>query len=90
MFLLTIPSFQDQTPTVQKLSDSKLKEINKEIDTDDLDFSDLTMDQTKVEEEKPKEFVFMLTGSLLLYKFQNIIFTITMVQWDMGLFKDES
>ena len=54
--------FQDQTPTVQKLSSAKALCKDKDV-TDDFDFSDLSMEQTKVEEEKPKQFVFMLTGN---------------------------
>ena len=41
---------------------SEVKEIVENLNADDFDFSDLSMEQTKVEEEKPKQFVFMLTG----------------------------
>ena len=44
---------------------SEVKEIVENLNADDFDFSDLSMEQTKVEEEKPKQFVFMLTGFFL-------------------------
>ena len=53
-----------QTGTGNKLN-SEVKEIVENLNTDDFDFSDLSMEQTKVEDEKPKPFVFMLTGFFL-------------------------
>ena len=53
-----------QAETENKIS-SEFKEIVENLNADDFDFSDLSMEQTKVE-EKPKQFVFMLTGFIVI------------------------
>ena len=68
-----MPCLKDQIRTVQKPSTSNEKEVNKDLDADDLDFSDLTMDQTTVEEEKPKQLFFMLTGIPTSFLLQSTI-----------------